>query len=285
MQGVVRRPKVVATIRRYHLWAVAVGAIGAFFMFAPVVWMVLSSLKPNVEILALPLQLFPKQWTVGGYVAVWQESGLARAYLNSLIVCAATVTSVLFTSSLGGYVFSRLRFPGRRLVFYFALSTIMVPFITLFVPLYVVFARLGLADSYVGLWLPSAISSIGIFLCRQFMYSIPTELYDAAKIDGAGEWTVYWRIVLPLIKPALAVVGIFTFLGAFNNYLWPLVLINNQSLYTLPLVLANNINGLGITNYQLLMAGAVLASVPTVIVFLLFQRYIMRGIALTGGNY
>jgi multiple sugar transport system permease protein len=195
------------------------------------------------------------------------------------------VTSVLFTSSLGGYVFSRLRFPGRRLVFYFALSTIMVPFITLFVPLYVVFARLGLADSYVGLWLPSAISSIGIFLCRQFMYSIPTELYDAAKIDGAGEWTVYWRIVLPLIKPALAVVGIFTFLGAFNNYLWPLVLINNQSLYTLPLVLANNINGLGITNYQLLMAGAVLASVPTVIVFLLFQRYIMRGIALTGGNY
>ena len=161
----------------------------------------------------------------------------------------------------------------------------MVPFITLFVPLYVVFARLGLADSYVGLWLPSAISSIGIFLCRQFMYSIPTELYDAAKIDGAGEWTVYWRIVLPLIKPALAVVGIFTFLGAFNNYLWPLVLINNQSLYTLPLVLANNINGLGITNYQLLMAGAVLASVPTVIVFLLFQRYIMRGIALTGGNY
>ncbi|MDQ1300300.1 MAG: multiple sugar transport system permease protein, partial [Chloroflexota bacterium] len=210
------------------------------------------------------------------------RANLPRAYLNSMLVTSATVLSVLFTSSLGGYVFARLDFPGRRYLFYFILSTSMVPFLTLLIPLYIVMRELHLLNTLWAVWLPGTFSSFGIFLCRQFIYSVPAELYESAKIDGAGDFTIYHAIILPLIRPVLAVLTIFTFLGSFNAYLWPLVVLNDEQKLTLPVILSRMANRFGGTDYQGVMAGSVLVCIPPLIVFAIFQRYILRGIALTG---
>ena len=247
----------------------------------PFLWLVFSSFKTNSDILALPVKLLPRVWTLSAFDLVWSQSGLPRSYLNSLLVSTAIVATTLFTSSLGGYVFARLRFPGRQLLFYFILSTTMVPFVTLLIPLYLVMRELGLLDTYAALWLPAGVSSFGIFLCRQFILGIPAELYEAAKLDGAGDFAIYHQIILPLIRPALSALAIFSFLGAFNSYLWPLVVLNDERLYTLPLILVQISTTMGGTNYQGVMAGSLLASIPTLVVYLLFQRNFVRGIALS----
>ncbi len=226
--------------------------------------------------------MLPAQWVTDGYQQVWTQSKLGRAYINSIGLCIAACISVLFTSSLGGYAFARLNFPGHKLLFYFILSTTMVPGLTLLIPLYLVVQKLRLLNTYAGVWLPGAVSSFGIFLSRQFIYSIPRDLYESAKIDGCGDFGIYWRIILPLIKPVLSLLAIGTFLGSFNGYLWPLIVLTNQDLYTLPLILVQIESAFGALNYQVIMAGAVLSSIPTVLVYLVFQRNFVQGIALTG---
>jgi multiple sugar transport system permease protein len=257
-------------------------ALISVVMVWPFLWLILSSFKPSSEIVAIPVSLLPRQWTLSAYHMVWTRTNLPRAYVNSLGVSTAIVATVLLTSSLGGFVFARLDFPGRKVLFYFILATTMVPFVTLLIPLYLVMLRLKLLNTYAALWLPGAVSSFGIFLCRQFIYGIPQELYDAAKIDGAGDFGIYWRIILPLIKPVLSALAIFTFLGSFNSYLWPLVALNDKNLYTLPLILVQVSQTFGGTNYQGVLAGSVLACVPSLIVYLIFQRNFVRGIALSG---
>jgi len=251
-------------------------------MIYPFLWLLLGSFKTNTDILRQPIQLLPREWTTSGFDLVWSTSGLPRAYVNSLFVSSLIVFSTLLTSSLGGYVFARLHFPGKQLVFYFILSTTMVPFVTLLIPLYLVMLDLGLLNSYAALWIPAGVSSFGIFLCRQFIQGIPQELYEAAKVDGAGDFRIYWEIILPLIRPVLSALAIFSFLGAFNAYLWPLVVLNDQDLYTLPLILVQISTSQGVSNYQAVMAGSLLASIPTILVYLIFQRNFVRGIALSG---
>ena len=223
-------------------------------------------------------------WTLSAYRLVMDpnRANLPQAYVNSLLVTGGTVISVLFTSSLGGFVFARLDFPGRRYLFYFILSTTMVPFLTLLIPLYIVMRQLHILNTLWAVWLPSMFSSFGIFLCRQFVYGIPAELYESAKIDGANDWTIYRHLIVPLTKPVMAVLTIFTFLGSFNAYLWPLVVLNDEQKLTLPVILSRMANRFGGTDYQGVMAGSVLVCIPPLIVFLIFQRYILRGIALTG---
>jgi ABC-type glycerol-3-phosphate transport system permease component len=264
--------------------AVIVILLTAFsaLMIYPFLWLVFGSFKTNTDILQQPIQLLPREWTTSGFDLVWGTSGLPRAYFNSLFVSALIVFSTLLTSSLGGYVFARLHFPGRQLVFYFILATTMVPFVTLLIPLYLVMLDLGLLNSYAGLWIPAGVSSFGIFLCRQFIQGIPQELYEAAKVDGAGDFRIYWEIILPLIRPVLSALAIFSFLGAFNSYLWPLVVLNDQDLYTLPLILVQISTSQGVSNYQAVMAGSLLASIPTIAVYLIFQKNFVRGIALSG---
>lgn len=254
----------------------------ALAMIFPLLWMVFGAFKTNVDIVTQPIQLLPREWTTEGISTVWHTSGLPRAYVNSLFICALVVTSTLITSSLGGYVFARLHFPGRDIIFYFILATTMIPFVTLLIPLYLVMLDLHLLNTYAGIWLPAGVSSFGIFLCRQFILGIPNDLYDAAKVDGASDFRIYWQIILPLIRPALSALAIFSFLGAFNMYLWPLVALNDQSLYTLPLYLVQLGTSMGVTNYQIIMAGSLLASIPTVVIYLLFQKNFVKGIALSG---
>lgn len=254
----------------------------ALVMIYPLLWMVFGAFKTNVDIVTQPTQLLPRSWTTEGISMVWNTSGLPRAYANSLIISALIVTSTLITSSVGGYTFARLQFPGRDLIFYFILATTMIPFVTLLIPLYLVMLDLHLLNSYAGIWLPAAVSSFGIFLCRQFILGIPNDLYDAAKVDGAGDFRIYWQIILPLIRPVLSALAIFSFLGAFNMYLWPLVALNDMKLYTLPLLLVQISTTSGVSNYQAFMAGSLLASIPTVLIFIVFQKNFVKGIALSG---
>jgi multiple sugar transport system permease protein len=257
-------------------------ALFAVAMVYPFLWLVFSSFKTSGDIIAIPAHLWPRKWTLSAFDLVWSESNLPRAYLNSIGVSTAIVATTLFTSSLGGYVFARLHFPFRRLIFIFILSTTMVPFVTLLIPLYLVMLDLHLLNSYTALWLPGAVSSFGIFLCRQFIVGIPQDLFDAAKLDGASEFAIYYQIILPLIRPVLSALAIFSFLGSFNSYLWPLVVLNDERLYTLPLILVQISTTMGGTNYQGVMAGSLLASIPTILVYVIFQRNFVRGIALSG---
>jgi ABC-type glycerol-3-phosphate transport system permease component len=248
----------------------------------PFLWLIFSSFKTNKDIITPPIQLLPREWTAEAYRLVWNEGDMPRAMANSLVLSAIIVISVLLTSSLGGFVFARLRFPGRDALFIFILSTTMIPFMTLLIPLYLVMRELNVLDTYIAVVLPALVSSFGIFLCRQFVYGIPVDLFDAAKLDGAGDFRTYATIALPLMRPVLSALAIFTFLGAFNAYLWPLVVLNDQELYTLPLVLAGLSGESGTVNYEAVMAGSVISTVPTLIVYLLFQRNFIRGIALSG---
>ncbi|HXF62855.1 MAG TPA: carbohydrate ABC transporter permease [Caldilineaceae bacterium] len=263
---------------------VCILALFSVAMFYPFLWLVLSSFKTGADIVRIPVTLLPEEWTLSAYRMVMnpERVNLPRAYVNSIVVTSATVIAVLFTSSLGGFVFARLDFPGRRILFYFILSTTMVPFLTLLIPLYIVVRELNLLNSLWGVWLPSIFSSFGIFLSRQFIYGIPLDLYDAAKIDGSSDFSIYRNIILPLSKPLLSVLAIFVFLGSFNAYLWPLVVLNDEDKLVLPLILSRMATRFGGTDYQAVMAGSVLVSLPPLLVFLIFQRNFVRGIALTG---
>ena len=256
----------------------------SFAMFYPFVWLVFSSFKTGADIVSVPVSLLPREWTLSAYRMVLDpnRANLPRAYVNSIVVATATVVAILATSSLGGYVFARLNFPGRRYLFYFILSTTMVPFLTLLIPLYIVMKYLRLLNSLFGLWVPALFSSFGIFLCRQFIYGIPRDLYEAAKVDGSGDFEIWRRIILPLTKPVLSVLAIFNFLGSFNSFLWPLVVLNDESKMTLPLILRRMADRFGGTDYQGVMAGSVLVAIPPLVVFLIFQRNFIKGIALTG---
>jgi len=256
----------------------------SFAMFYPFFWLIFSSFKTGADIVRIPVTLLPQKWTLSAYQMVMDptRANLPIAYVNSIIITTGTVLSVLLTSSMGGFVFARLDFPGRDYLFYFVLSTTMVPFLTLLIPLYIVIRELNLLNSLWGVWVPSIFSSFGIFLCRQFVYGIPRELYDAAKIDGSGDFGIYRNIIVPLTKPVLSALAIFVFLGSFNAYLWPLVVLNDEDKLTLPLIIARMANRFGGTDYQAVMAGSVLVSIPPLIVFLIFQKNFVRGIALTG---
>lgn len=256
----------------------------SFAMFYPFFWLIFSSFKTGADIVRIPVTLLPQKWTLSAYQMVMDptRANLPIAYMNSIIITTGTVLSVLLTSSMGGFVFARLDFPGRDYLFYFVLSTTMVPFLTLLIPLYIVIRELNLLNSLWGVWVPSIFSSFGIFLCRQFVYGIPRELYDAAKIDGSGDFGIYRNIIVPLTKPVLSALAIFVFLGSFNAYLWPLIVLNDEEKLTLPLIIARMANRFGGTDYQAVMAGSVLVSIPPLIVFLIFQKNFVRGIALTG---
>jgi multiple sugar transport system permease protein len=269
---------------RTQLLIIGLLAFFSYVMFYPFIWLIFSSFKTGSDIVSIPIRLLPQEWTLGAYQMVLnpERANLPQAYINSFLVTAGTVVAVLLTSSLGGFVFARLDFPGRKVLFYFILSTTMVPFLTLLIPLYIVMKNLNLLNTLWGLWVPAIFSSFGIFLSRQFIYGIPGDLYDAAKIDGSGDFGIYRNVILPLAKPLLSVLAIFTFLSSFNAYLWPLVILNDKDKMTLPLVLSRIADRFGAQDYQAVMAGGVLISLPPLIVFLLFQRNFVRGIALTG---
>jgi multiple sugar transport system permease protein len=243
----------------------------------------LTSLKPASEIVKVPPSFFPERWTFQSYQTIFSDTRvpLARFYLNSLIVSISRVLITLFTSSLAGYIFARYTFAGKNVAFAFILAQLMIPFQVVMIPAYLILVQLHLVDTLWGLIIPSMVDAFGIFLMRQFVESLPSELIDAGRIDGASEFGIYWRIVLPQMGAALATLGIFTFMATWNDYLWPLIVITTHEKRTLPLLLTwyNSQHG---TRYDLTMAASVLVLLPILLVYVLFQRWIVRGVALTG---
>ncbi|MFD7306604.1 carbohydrate ABC transporter permease [Promicromonospora sp. NPDC059942] len=256
--------------------------LGLTASLGPLVWMVVSSVKPEGEIRQFPPTLFPEQPTWDNYTELFASLDFPRFFANSVIVAlVVTVGSVLF-SAMVGYALAKLDFPGRRALFLLIMGTLMVPGMVTFVPLFVLVANLDLINTYAALILPFLAAPFGVFLMRQFMLDIPDELLDAARVDGAGEFRTFFAVVLPQTKPALATLGILTFLGSWNNFLWPLVAVQSADKYTLPVALALYSTGQNTVQYGLLVAGATVIVLPILIVFLALQRHIVQGISTTG---
>jgi multiple sugar transport system permease protein len=257
--------------------------VGFVAVITPFVWMILGSFKGQGELLRVPPTWWPESPTLDNYRSLFGKQSFLRYFFNSAFVAVViTVANVTF-SSMVGYALAKLTFRGKKLVFALVMGTLMIPGMVTFVPLFVLVANLGMVDSYPGLILPFLVTPFGVFLMRQFIMQLPDDLLDAGRIDGAGELRIFRQIILPLCGPALATLGILTFLGSWNNFLWPLVVAQTQNYYTLPVALALFSNNQQfIPNYGVLMAGATVVVVPVLIVFLVFQRRFIEGIASTG---
>jgi ABC-type glycerol-3-phosphate transport system permease component len=268
-------------VRRDHVARVAVylvlAAISAFMVF-PFVWMLVSSLKPFPEIFS-GAHFLPEHWTLRNFASFFHQTNAARALWNSFYIATATTALSLFLCALGGYGFAKFRFPGRTLLFAFVIATLAVPFAVIVVPLFVMMRNtFHWVDTPWPLIVPWAANAFGIFFMRQYMLSIPDEILDAARVDGASEPAIFVRVVLPVSMPALISLGIITFIASWNNFLWPLVVLPSPQHWTLPLVLRSLQGPPGRTPYDVLMAGSVVSTLPLVIGFLVFQRRLVSGI-------
>jgi ABC-type glycerol-3-phosphate transport system permease component len=253
-------------------------AATAAFMVFPFVWMLVSSLKPFEEIFAGDTFL-PRNPTLDNYVSFFDQRRAARSLFNSFYIATAATLLSLLLCAMGGYGFAKFRFPGRNVLFGFVIATLAIPFAAILVPLFVMMRNtFGWVDTPWPLIIPGAANAFGIFFMRQYMLSIPDELLDAGRVDGASELRIFWRIVLPLSRPALIVLGIIFFIASWNNFLWPLVILQSEENWTLPLTLRSLQGPPGRTPYDVLMAGSVVSTVPLLIGFLVLQRRLVAGI-------
>ncbi len=260
-------------------WA-AIGLL-ALVMLLPFLWMVGTSLMDELAVFRFPPPLVPSPPRPRNYAEAWNALPFGRFYLNSLVFAVAVVLGQVATSALAAYAFARLKFPGRDRLFVVCLSVLMIPGIVLLIPRFLIINALGWVDTFPGLISTELVSVWGIFLLRQFFLSIPRELEDAARLDGAGEWTIFTRIVLPLSKPALVTLALFAFVDAWKNFLWPLIATRSMDMRTVEVGIAS-FHSYYYTNWPYQMASAVTAIVPILVVFFVAQRYFVRGIQLTG---
>jgi multiple sugar transport system permease protein len=263
-------------------WLYVVLTIGFVAVVTPFVWMILGSFKGESELRQVPPTWWPETPTLDNYRQLFAKESFLRYFLNSTVVAITVTVGNLIFCSMVGYALAKLTFRGKKLVFGLVMGTLLLPGMVTFVPLFVLVANMGLVDSYPGLILPFLVTPFGVFLMRQFIVGLPDDLLDAGRVDGASELRIFRQIILPLCGPGLATLGILTFLGSWNNFLWPLVVAQTQDHYTLPVALALFSTGQNVTNYGLLLAGATVVVAPIVVVFLILQRRFIEGIATTG---
>ncbi len=269
---------------RRHLSSPAVWlalAVGAALMVFPIYWMFVTAVRPRAEVFnALPA-LFPAQPSWGNFSTIFRRFPLLNWLTNSLVIAVGGVVITVLVNLLCGYTFAKFRFPGRQVLFFAILGSLMVPIQVILVPEFLITSWLGLLNTPWGVILPRAAEAFGIFMVRQFMVSIPDELLEAARLDGAGEFRIFWRVVLPLSRPVIAVLIIFTFMWRWNDFAWPLVVLTSQDNFTLPLglnLLRSEVN----PEWGQVMAMALISLAPMLLIFLVFQRQLVQGIASTG---
>lgn len=253
-------------------------------MVAPTVWMISTSIKTDSETISPTPHWIPQKPTLDNYRELFTEADkfpVVRWFANSVFISVTVTVLVLLISSMAAYAFARLRFKGRDPLFYVVIGTMAIPSQVSLVPVFLIVQKLGLFNSYAGIMLPGLASAFGVFLLRQFFVAIPNELEEAAYLDGAGYFATFFRVILPLGKPALATLAIFTFMASWNDFVWPLIITNDITLRTLPVGLSI-FQGAKTLDYGLTMAAATVTTLPMLIAFLLFQRRITEGIALTG---
>jgi multiple sugar transport system permease protein len=252
----------------------------AFLSLAPFIWSIFASFKPFKELVSTQ-DLLPHTWTLNSYNEIFTRAHFLDAARNSVIAAVSVTAVTLLTSSAVGYVFAKYRFWGKDLLFTILLSTLMVPFSVILIPLYIRIADLGLSNSLGGIIITGLWSTFGIFMMRQFMETIPFDLLDAARIDGASEWRIFFQIVIPLATSPMAALGVFTFLGNWDSYLWPLVVLNSPEKQTIPLILAG-LRSLYWTRYDMWAAGSMLTVIPVMLIYAFASKWFIRGIAMTG---
>ena len=270
-----RKPQLTIVI--IYLFLIAV----MLTMLVPYYWMLITSFKPLAEIQAYPPKFYVESPTIEPYRDLLEIIPMFRYILNSLFVCASVVIFKVFACSLAGYAFAKHKFWGRDKIFFLFLASLMIPWQVNIIPGFLLVKSLGWLNTFKGLIIPTmGWGAFAIFLSRQFIYSIPDDLIDAARIDGCGEFRIYTHVILPLIKPVLATVAIFTFIQQWGNLVWPMVITNTRDMRTIPLALTV-LSSQTSTNFNMLMAAAVIATVPMLVVFLIFQKYIIKGVYLT----
>lgn len=248
---------------------------------APFIWMVSVSLMPEGGANQFPPRLLPKEISWEHYRRLFGQMNIVRYFINSIVVSVSVTVISLVFNSMAGYAFAKYRFPGKNKLFSLLLSAMVIPAQVTMLPLFLMLNRLGLINTYWGIIIPGMASIYGIFLIRQYIISIPDSLIEAARIDGASDFYIYWKIILPLAKPILVTLALFTFMGAWNDFLWPLIILTRDNMYTLPVALAN-LMGEHVQDTELMMAGSVITILPVLIVFLAMQKYYIRGIMLGG---
>ncbi|MFF0160601.1 carbohydrate ABC transporter permease [Streptomyces sp. NPDC005263] len=277
--------RAVGSRRRFpvnHVLLYCALTAGLVVTLAPFAWMFLGSIKPTGEIVAHPSTWLPQSPTFANFEQLLSKQNFALYFVNSAVVALACVLGNLLFCSMAGYAFAKIDFAGKRQLFGLVLTMLIIPGVTTFVPLFVLVSNMGLSNSYLGLILPFLVTPFGVFIMRQFIQDIPDSLVEAARLDGAGDMRIFLRVILPLTRPALATLAILTFLGQWNNFLWPLVIAQTDDHYTLPVALALFSVGANSTNYGLLLAGAVAVVAPIILLFLALQRHFVQGIANTG---
>ncbi|MDK2920002.1 MAG: multiple sugar transport system permease protein [Candidatus Petromonas sp.] len=255
--------------------------VGSIWMLLPLVWMTSAAFKPMSEIIQVPPTWIPKHFTLDNIKQVFEQVPFARYFLNSIITTTVIVFSVLLTSTMAGYGFAKFNFKGKRILFLFILSSLMIPFQVRMIPLYQISQQFGIIDTYIGVVFPWLFDAMGVFLMHQFMLTIPNELIEAARIDGASEVRIFFTIVLPQLKSAISTLTIFTFSWSWEEFLWPLIISNSDRVRTLPVGLQYFSEQYGI-NIHWQMAGAFVAVLPVLIVFFIMQKQFVEGITLTG---
>ncbi len=265
------------TLKRLGTY-LALTALSLVFLF-PFYWLAVSAFKTQGQIFSTPPQWIPSPWQWSNFVDIYRETNLIRAFVNSVIIAAGHVTLSLFLCSLAGYAFAKYpNAPGAKRLFAFVLGTMMIPHAVTLIPAFVILMELHMANSYWAMILPGAAGAFGIFWMRQYIAAhVPTELLYAARIDGCGEFGIYWRVVVPIAKPALAALGIILLIGSWNNLMWAFIILRTKDMETLPLVIYL-LQGETRTPFGMLMAGGLLATLPLVIGFILFQRHFIAGI-------
>lgn len=256
--------------------------LGLIAMIAPFVWMVLGSFKAQGEFLRLPPTWLPEQPTLDNYQRLIDQLDMPRFFFNSIVVAMAVTVGNLVFSPMLGYALAKLRFAGKGVLLGLVLATLMLPGAAILVPQFVLMSALGLVNSYPALILPFLAGPFGVFLTRQFFSGLPDELLEAARMDGASEFRIFWTIAMPLAGPVLATLGILTFLGTWNSFIYPLVMAQEPEMYTLPVALATFATGQYQADHGMLMAGALVLVLPILIIFVVLQRWITEGIATTG---
>jgi multiple sugar transport system permease protein len=278
---VIQSPKPKSQGRAVRLLLHLLLILGSLVMLAPFIWMLSTSLKQQGEIFLYPPRWIPQPLQWGNYTKTLTVMPFGRYFFNSTLQAVAVTVLQLLTASLAAFAFARLHFPGRDLLFLLYLGTMMVPFPVTMIPDFIIMRYLGWIDTYRALILPPAFSAFSTFLLRQYFLSLPIELDDAARVDGASSWRIWWQIIMPLSGPALATLAIFTFMGQWNNFVWPLIVTNSDNMRTLPVALAA-FQGQYSIQWNLLMAGSVISILPILLIYVVGQKWFVQGIALTG---
>lgn len=255
--------------------------LGSLITLLPFIWMVGASFMITGEASSFPPKFIPDEITFSQYITLFQNLHIGRYFLNSLILAISVTFVSLFVNSLAGYGFAKFAFKGKRPIFFFLLSSMIIPGQITMLPVFLILKKLGLLNTYFGIIIPGMASIFGVFLIRQYLQSIPDSLIEAARMDGASDFKIYLLVIIPLAKPVLVTLALFTFMGTWNDFLWPLIVMTSDTMYTLPVALANLL-GEHAQDPELMMAGAVITILPVMIVFLLLQRYYISGILMGG---